>query len=811
MMEMNEVFAATGIYEKINFQGKLVNSDGTNVTDGNYSIVFTLYDASSAGTNLWDETQTVTVTDGVFQVELGAVDTTIASVDFNSDTLYLGVKVGADSEMTPRIRFTAVPYAFNAEKVNGLTVTNTTGTFTLTSGKTLSVSNSLTFAGTDGTTFTFPNATGTVVTQDSSDTLTNKTLTAPRFADLGFLADSSGNELLIFDSNASAVNELTISNGATGVGPTIIASGETNVSLTINSKAAGAITLDSGTTGIVNVGTGNNAKTLNLGTGTAGNTINIGTNNTTLDTINIGSVLDDVAITGDQWSITNAGALTVQSCSGCGGGGSTLQQAYDTGNTITTDATGDITFTLAELTTPTTFEIFNNDTAGIAGVEIDNTIASGTLTNGLFIEQSGAGTMTNAINILETAGTITDGILITGILGNILNSGSIDITGAGAITGATGLTLSSGSITYSSTGNLTLAGGAITDSVGSVILNDALDISGIITSTNATTGIILGATTDITTGTNENLTISPNGTGDIVISGDADTNLQVTFGAAPAVDMAVISNSGQGTTTTGVDGLSIDFTQGDDADGGETNAGLSINVTSSSGDADTVYGINIANITGGSANEYALRVGIGWDQGLIIESGGSTNSGLVYSGDGRPTKTITISPEYAGGVLTAYYGAGTDTNITGSMTSDTDTTQGTSIRNYYQWERTTDATQHFYTVAVRVTLPADFDAWATSNALTVSYRTESATNTVSDLDVRVYNENSATEITGGSNLDNASTSWTTEVIDDSVLDDGVSSEWDAAGETSVIYLRMGSASSNYVQIGDIQLNYLAKF
>jgi len=327
-----------------------------------------------------------------------------------------------------------------------------------------------------------------------------------------------------------------------------------------------------------------------------------------------------------------------------------------------------------------------------------------------------------------------------------------------------------------------------------------LDMGTNITSRN---GLTVG------TAASGNLTLTANGTGDVLVTGDADTNLQVSFSAAPGVDMAVISNSAQGTTTDGVNGLRVDFETAAVA-GARTNAGLEINVTSGATEAgDTLYGVNIENITGQTGVESGIRIGTGWDRGLVIESGGSTNSGLVYSGAGRPTKTVTLSPEYSGAVVTAYYGAGTDTNITGSLTSDTDTTQGTSIRNYYQWERTTDATQHFYTVAVRVTLPADFDAWATSNALTVSYRTESATNTVSDLDVRVFNENNATVV--ASSADNASTSWTTVAIDDSTLDDGASSEWDAAGETSVIYLRMGSASSNYVQIGDIQLNYLAKF
>ena len=208
--------------------------------------------------------------------------------------------------------------------------------------------------------------------------------------------------------------------------------------LTIVTTTTGALTLDSGTTGTVNLGTGNNAKTIAIGTGNAGNTINIGTNNTTLDTINIGSALDDVGITSDQWSITNAGVLTVASCTGCSGG-VTLDSAYTAGNTIGTDSGSNIIINLAEVATPTELTINNLDTAGTNAVQIDNGIASGTLTNGLLIEQSGAGTMTNAIQIAETAGTITDAILITGTLGNILNSGSIDITGAGAITGATGV------------------------------------------------------------------------------------------------------------------------------------------------------------------------------------------------------------------------------------------------------------------------------------------------------------------------------------------------------------------------------------
>jgi hypothetical protein len=78
-----------------------------------------------------------------------------------------------------------------------------------------------------------------VVTVGGTQTLTNKTLTAPRFADLGFIADANGNELIILDTVGSAVNEWTLANGSTGVNPKLTASGETNVGLDFQVKGTG--------------------------------------------------------------------------------------------------------------------------------------------------------------------------------------------------------------------------------------------------------------------------------------------------------------------------------------------------------------------------------------------------------------------------------------------------------------------------------------------------------------------------------------------------------------------------------------------
>lgn len=84
-------------------------------------------------------------------------------------------------------------------------------------------------------------AAGTV-TETGTQTLSNKTLTAPKFADLGYIADANGNELVILDTVASAVNEITLANAATAGTPTITASGgDTNVSLNLVPKGSGTV------------------------------------------------------------------------------------------------------------------------------------------------------------------------------------------------------------------------------------------------------------------------------------------------------------------------------------------------------------------------------------------------------------------------------------------------------------------------------------------------------------------------------------------------------------------------------------------
>ena len=97
-------------------------------------------------------------------------------------------------------------------------------------------------------TLTIPDASGTITLNDSTATLTNKTLTAPKFASNGFIADANGNELLEFESVAIAVNHLKIVNDITNGDPYIeVVGDDANVGMFIVAKGNGFFALDSTT------------------------------------------------------------------------------------------------------------------------------------------------------------------------------------------------------------------------------------------------------------------------------------------------------------------------------------------------------------------------------------------------------------------------------------------------------------------------------------------------------------------------------------------------------------------------------------
>ncbi len=97
----------------ISYQGTLTDEGGVAL-DTTVSMSFTIYTDSTAGTQVWTETQpSVLVSHGIFSVLLGSVNP-VSDTVFVDPVRWLGVQVEAEPELEPRQRITSVPYALRA-------------------------------------------------------------------------------------------------------------------------------------------------------------------------------------------------------------------------------------------------------------------------------------------------------------------------------------------------------------------------------------------------------------------------------------------------------------------------------------------------------------------------------------------------------------------------------------------------------------------------------------------------------------------------------------------------------------------------
>lgn len=99
---------------KISIQGTLKDAKGAAVADGPQTVTFKLYNVTTAGTPLWQETADVNVSGGIYSHYLGTVTPLSSSIFGN--TLYLGVNI-ASLELSPRIELTYAPYTFASKTV----------------------------------------------------------------------------------------------------------------------------------------------------------------------------------------------------------------------------------------------------------------------------------------------------------------------------------------------------------------------------------------------------------------------------------------------------------------------------------------------------------------------------------------------------------------------------------------------------------------------------------------------------------------------------------------------------------------------
>jgi hypothetical protein len=111
----------------IPYQGRLGDIGGNPLT-GSYPMVFRLYDVASGGTPIWEESwagsNSVAVNDGLFNVMLGSISPISQNVFISEDSLWLGISVGSDDEMNPRVQLGTVPFAIQALTVQSDSITS---------------------------------------------------------------------------------------------------------------------------------------------------------------------------------------------------------------------------------------------------------------------------------------------------------------------------------------------------------------------------------------------------------------------------------------------------------------------------------------------------------------------------------------------------------------------------------------------------------------------------------------------------------------------------------------------------------------
>ncbi|PLX29098.1 MAG: hypothetical protein C0600_09030, partial [Ignavibacteria bacterium] len=131
------------------YQGVLTDAAGTAVADGSYMLMFRLYEGPTTSADIWYESQSVAVKDGIFNVQIGSVQP--LGIPFDKP-YYLGISIDGGSELTPRTELTASPYAFVAMRAETASALAPGASGVVTSVNTLS--GEITLEGGGGTTVT---------------------------------------------------------------------------------------------------------------------------------------------------------------------------------------------------------------------------------------------------------------------------------------------------------------------------------------------------------------------------------------------------------------------------------------------------------------------------------------------------------------------------------------------------------------------------------------------------------------------------------------------------------------------------------
>lgn len=105
--------AGNDIPRYISYQGLLTTKDGSVLQDGVYRIAINLYGDEAGKERLWQDTYDVSVSKGIFSVNLGSGSSPLPEPGMMNRPLWIGIQANGAEVMRPLTMLTSSPYAMN--------------------------------------------------------------------------------------------------------------------------------------------------------------------------------------------------------------------------------------------------------------------------------------------------------------------------------------------------------------------------------------------------------------------------------------------------------------------------------------------------------------------------------------------------------------------------------------------------------------------------------------------------------------------------------------------------------------------------
>ncbi len=513
--------------------------------------------------------------------------------------------------------------------------TNTTAAMVVGSGATLNFTGTGTINASSlgGATFASPGTIGsttaasgkfTSLTSTGATDLANAGASNVTIATTGTGNVTIGNATGTFALTSSGGLNVTTGGALTGVASVdtigVSATGLTFAGAgTIATTTASALTLDSGTTGAVNLGTGASAKTVTLGNTTTTTALNFDTGT---GGINFGDNANTKPI--DIGGVTSSGTDTIS---------------------IATNSTAADVITVGNSNASTTLALTGGDdwSVSMAGLGtfanlIDNglTASSAVYTDGSKQLTSTAPTSGNLGFWNRTGTTLspaTAGDAIT-TSGNISTTGTGTMTSAGALMASNGFTMTTGALSLTSTSGSTSSTG----------------LTGLTQTLSSGTAAVTAPTLNLNTASTGNTAVG-NGTGTFALTSSGGLNVTTGGALTGVASIDTIAVSATALTFAGAGTIASTTTSALTLDSGTTGA---VNV----GTGASAKTVTIGNTTGASAvNINSGSAGINLDTNTLFVDSANNRVGIGLT---TPSWQFSQSGSNAGNIA-SIFNANTDT------------------------------------------------------------------------------------------------------------------------------------------------------